>query len=429
MTRKFSGNHSLTVVAPFFAVGPRFGSTKLAAAIIRGALTLAVLSALLLVAARPARAQTETVLYNFTGGADGFHAQSSLIFDRAGNLYGTTALGGSCPGWNQYGCGVVFEISPNGTGGWAQTVLHTFAAPPDGANPLFSPVIFDQAGNLYGTTQWGGASNMGTVFELTPVGTSWTATILYSFTGGADGGHPAGGLIADRAGNFYGTAQTGGVNCGTVFKLTSAGAMTVLYSFGSQTGDGLCPFAGLVSGKKGTLYGTTAYGGANGGGTVFRVTPTGAETVYNFGSQSGDGLNPYAGLVLDKKGNFYGTTVNGGTNGQGTVFKLTPSGTETVLHSFGSQSGDGSHPFGADLIFDKKGDLYGTTTDGGANNEGTVFKLAPTGAETVLYSYGTQSGDGSTPFAGLVFDKKANLYGTTQVGGAYGGGTVFKLTP
>lgn len=188
-------------------IGPRFGSTKLAAATICVALTLAVLSALLLFAARPAQAQTETVLYNFAGGSDGFHPEASLISDGAGNFYGTTLLGGlGCPG-NQYGCGVVFEISPSGGGGWKQSVLHSFSGPPDAANPYLSPVIFDRWGNLYGTTEFGGAFNAGAVFELSPVGASWTVTILYSFTGGVDGQHPAAGLIMDPAGNLYGTTS------------------------------------------------------------------------------------------------------------------------------------------------------------------------------------------------------------------------------
>src|SRR5271157_153214 len=377
--------------------GPRCGSTKLAAGAphirafsecvgvcaIRGALTLAVVCALLLIAARPAQAQTETVLYNFTGFSDGSHPQSSLIADGAGNLYGTTALGGTCPGWNQYGCGVVFEISPNGSGGWKQTVLHTFAAPPDGANPLFSPVIFDISGNLYGTTQWGGASNVGTVFELSPAGASWTATILYSFTGGADGGHPAAGLVMDRAGNLYGTGQTGGANGqGTVFKLSPSGAETLLYTFGSQSGDGSYPFAGLVLDETGNLYGTTYSGGANGGGTVFKLAPTGTETVlYSFGSRSGDGSNPYAGLVFDNNGNLYGATYSGGANGGGTVFKLAPTGTETVLYSFGSRSRDGSKPWSG-LVFDEKGNLYGTTHGGGAYGAGVVFEVNPAAVTT-----------------------------------------------
>jgi uncharacterized repeat protein (TIGR03803 family) len=394
------------------------------------ALTLGALSSLLLIVGRPAQAQTEAVLYNFTGGSDGLHPQSSLVSDSAGNFYGTTALGGTCPGWNQYGCGVVFELSPNGSGGWKQTVLHTFAAPPDGANPLFSPAIFDKSGNLYGTTQWGGAFNVGTVFELSPVGASWTVNILYSFTGGADGGHPAAGLILDEAGNLYGTGQTGGANAqGTVFKVAPSGAETLLYTFGSQSGDGSYPFAGLVLDQTGNLYGTTLSGGAHDGGTVFKLTPTGTETVlYSFGSQSGDGSNPYAGLVFDKTGNLYGATYSGGTNGGGTVFKLSPTGTETVLYSFGSQSGDGSNPYGGSLVLDNNGNLYGTTVGGGAHGDGTVFKLTPTGTETVLYSFGSQSGDGSKPWAGVVLDEKGNLYGTTQAGGAYGAGVVFEVS-
>jgi uncharacterized repeat protein (TIGR03803 family) len=197
---------------------------------------------------------------------------------------------------------------------------------------LFSPVIFDKSGNLYGTTQWGGASNVGTVFELSPAGASWTATILYSFTGGADGGHPAAGLVMDPAGNLYGTGQTGGANGqGTVFKLSPSGAETLLYTFGSQSGDGSYPFAGLVLDETGNLYGTTLSGGANGGGTVFKLAPTGTETVlYSFGSRSGDASNPWSGLVFDEKGNLYGTTHAGGAHGAGAVFEVNPSAVTTT---------------------------------------------------------------------------------------------------
>jgi hypothetical protein len=236
-------------------VEPRFGSTKLATAVIRGALTLVVFSALLLVAARPAQAQMETVLYNFTGGSDGLHPEASLISDGAGNFYGTTLLGGlGCPG-NQYGCGVVFEMSPNGSGGWNETVLHSFSGPPDAANPFLSPVIFDKAGNLYGTTEFGGTFNWGAVFKLSLVGTSWTATILYSFTGGADGGHPAAGLIMDQAGNLYGTGSEY-LLPGNVYELSpSGGGWTeqVIYEAPAS--------GGLTMDASGNIYGTTKFDG------------------------------------------------------------------------------------------------------------------------------------------------------------------------
>ncbi len=404
-----------------------FGSMKLAAAAI-SALTLITLS-LLLAAARPAQAQTETVLYNFTGGRDGRSPAASLISDGAGNFYGNTGFGGlGCPG-NELGCGTAFEISPNGSGGWKEKVLHSFSGPPDAANPFLSPMIFDKSGNLYCTTQWGGEFNLGAVVELSPAGTTWTATILYSFTGGADGGHPVSSLIMDGEGNLYGTTkQDGAAGGGTVFKLAPAGTLTVLYSFGSKFGDGLSPNAGLTLDQSGNFYGTTVGGGVNGVGTVFKLTPTGTETVLHAFGDSGDGAYPYAVLVFDKEGSLYGTTQEGGAYGQGMVFKLTPAGAETALYSFGSQPGDGSHSFEG-LIFDQKGNLYGTTYDGGANGQGTVFELTATGAETVLYSFGSQPADGSHPWAGLIFGKNGNLYGDTNDGGTYGAGVIFEVTP
>lgn len=197
---------------------PRFGSTKLVTAIIRAALAFPVLSALLLIAALPAQAQTETVLYNFTGGADGSVA-AGITSDGAGNFYGSTVLGGSCPGWNDSGCGVVYELSPNGNGGWNQTVLHTFSAPPDGAN-AGSPLLFDSKGNIYGGTMYGGAYNSGAVFEMSPVGGGWTESVLYS-----SGGLLAGGIMMDPAGNIYGTTRysPGGLGTGPVFELSPSG--------------------------------------------------------------------------------------------------------------------------------------------------------------------------------------------------------------
>lgn len=193
-------------------VVPRFGSTKLATVIIRAALMLAVVSALLLIAALPAQAQTEIVLYNFTGGADG-SLPVGVLPDGAGNFYGSTLLGGSCPGWNDYGCGVVYELSPNGSGGWNQTVLHTFSAPPDGAN-ADAPLLFDSKGNIYGDTMYGGASNGGAVFEMSPVGGGWTESVLYS-----SGGLLASGIMMDPAGNIYGTTRSGpgGLGQGPIF--------------------------------------------------------------------------------------------------------------------------------------------------------------------------------------------------------------------
>ena len=235
-------------------------------------------------------------------------------------------------------------------------------------------------------------------------------------------------MIFDKEGNAYGTTSYGGnYNQGTVFELTSEGTEKVLYSFGSQPGDGDSPFAGLVFDKQGNLYGTTALGGTYGYGVVFELTSEGTEKVlYSFGSQPGDGHYPNAGLVLDKKGNLYGTTPYGGTFGYGMVFELTSVGTKN-LYSFGSQSGEGHYP-NAGLVLDNNGNIYGTNTYGGANGFGAVFELTSGGVEKILYSFQGPP-DGYYPTAGLVFDKSGNLYGTTELGGVFGDGTVFKLTP
>ncbi len=382
-----------------------------------------------------AAAQALTTLHSF-GGSDGAGPSAGLIADAAGNLYGTTADGGATTICVPTGCGTVFELTPTET----LTVLHSFAVFGDGGVPL-AGLIADAAGNLYGTTANGGASSRGTVFELTPTGAA--LTVLHSFSStGSDGANPSAGLIADAAGNLYGTTAFGGAGtncpsgCGTVFKLMPTGTLTVLHSFGGS--DGANPSAGLIADAAGNLYGTTADGGAgtncpSGCGTVFELTPTGTLTVLHSFTFS-DGANPFAGLIADAVGNLYGTTISGGVSGRGTVFELTPTGTLTVLHSF--TGSDGGFP-SAGLIADATGNLYGTTSEGGASANcsvfgcGTVFKLTPTGTLTVLHSFA--GSDGETPSAGLIADAAGNLYGTTQYGGAStncgasGCGTVFKL--
>ncbi len=412
------------------AVGPRFGSTKLAAAAVCGTLTLTLLSALLLFAARPAQAQTETVLYNFTGGADGLYPTSSLVSDGAGNFYGTTVLGGTCPGWNQYGCGVVFEISPNGSGGWKQMVLHTFSAPPDGANPFCAPLIFDSAGNLYGTTEFGGAYNWGSVFELSPVGGSWTVNILHSFSYGANGDHPSTGLIMDKAGNLYGT-NSEYESPGSVFELSPSGSgWTYQVIYVAPVGQGVTMDAA------GNIYGVTA-------STVFELSPNGngswnSTVLHTFTGAPDDGINPYIAPVFDQAGNLYGTTSSGGAKNYGTVYRLSPptkkwqkgEWKETILHSFRSGH-DGADPI-AGVVLDAAGNIYGTTGGGGKFSKGTVFELSrPVGKgwykEKVLLAFnGT---DGNYPEAGLMLDSAGNLYGTASNGGSSAAGVVFELTP
>jgi uncharacterized repeat protein (TIGR03803 family) len=399
------------------------------------------------------RAQTERVLYNFceqTNCTDGASPMAGLIFDQKGNLYGTTSAGGS----GIHGqWGAVFKLTPKGK----ETVLYSFCAQngcSDGKGPVAGPVL-DRKGNLYGTTFGGGIGDdpgYGVVFKLTPKG---KYTVLHTFYG-PDGESPYGRLVFDQKGNLYGTTVSGGANGqGVVFKLTAKGKETVLYSFCAQDNctDGALPYAGLVFDQKGNLYGTTYSGGAHdncgvsntGCGVVFKLTPDGKEAVlHSFCAQDhcADGASPWAGLVLDQKGNLYGTTWLGGNNnpcdtgseGCGVVFKLTAEGKETVLYRFCAQDNcvDGSSPT-AGLVLGAKGDLYGTTQLGGAPGGGVVFKLTPEGKETVLHGFCWQDNcaDGQQPYAGLIFDQKGNLYGTTINGGAgiYRGGVVFRLTP
>ncbi|MDA8115033.1 MAG: hypothetical protein M0Z43_09955 [Acidithiobacillus sp.] len=210
---------------------------------------------------------------------------------------------------------------------------------------------------------------------------------------------------------------------------------SVRHAFAGTPSDGAAPYAGLVMDASGNFYGTTAHGGAHGQGTVFKITPAGVESVvYSFSGGTGDGASPYAGLALDASGNLYGTTIYGGTHDDGTVFKITPAGVESVVHTFVGGTGDGAYPY-AGLLLDASGNLYGTTLSGGdgggASGQGTVFKITPAGVESVLYSFGTNGGDsdGVNPQTGLVRDASGNLYGTTNGGGASNKGTVFKITP
>jgi uncharacterized repeat protein (TIGR03803 family) len=242
--------------------------------------------------------------------------------------------------------------------------------------------------------------------------------VLYSFTGG-DGSNPRASLIADAAGNLYGTTITGGDSGrGTVFQLTPSGALNVLYSFTGGS-DGALPFAGVIADAAGNLYGTTIDGGAGGQGTVFQLDPSGTLTVL----YSSDGGSPWAGLLADAAGNLYGAIDAG--DGPGLVFQLTPSGTLNVLHRFTGR--DGAVPHGR-LIDDAEGNLYGTTHNGGTSGYGTVFELDSSGSLNVLHSF-TGGSDGAYPEAGLTADAAGNLYGTTYGGGAGGQGTIFQLDP
>ena len=295
---------------------------------------------------------------------------------------------------------------------WGELVLHSFDGT-DGSDPL-ARLIRGSDGNFYGTT----AGGDGMVFQLTPSG---TLTTLYQFCSVfdpstdncTDGANPFGGVIQGRDSNFYGTTIAGGTNFwGNVFQLTPSGTLTILYSFCNVLDpsmkvctDGANPDAGVIQGSDGNFYGTTYLGGAIGGGTAYRLTPSGTLTIlYSFCSKTNclDGAFPYAGVVQRSDGNFYGTTTSGGPNNGGTVFKLTPSGALTTLHSFCSKTNcsDGQYPYGG-LIQGHDGNFYGTTLIGGKNEQGTVFKITPSGRLTTLHSF-TGGTDGESPFAGLV---------------------------
>lgn len=354
-----------------------------------------------------------TLLYSFAGGSsDGSQPYHSLIQASDGTFYGTTQNGGAS---NQ---GTIFEITPSGV----ETVLYSFA---EGAAP-YAAIIQGSDGNFYGTTAQGGTKNIGMVFEITPSGNE---SVLYSFLGGTgDGNGPYTGVIQGSDGNFYGTTYFGGTaNVGTIFRVAPNGAEAVLHSFAKSTTDGYHPFAGLFQASDGNFYGTTYYGGTSSAGTVFKITPSGTETVlYSFTGGSSDGANPYGGVIQGTDGNFYGTTYNGGSHGFGTVFKITPSGTETVLYSFAGGASDGASPE-AGLTLGRDGNLYGATYVGGTNNLGTVFEITPSGVETVLHSFTGGSSDGAGDWANLVQGTDGNLYGSSFAGGANGDGTFFTV--
>jgi len=374
------------------------------------------LGALFAVAVLPARAASHgyAVLYNFTDGNDGGYSQAGLIQDRAGNLYGTTHLGGV------NNAGTVFQVAPDGT----ETVLYAFADGSDGGYPT-AGLVRDRAGNLYGTT-YGGGSGYGVVFELAPDGTE---TVLHSFTGGGDGANPLAGLVADKAGNLFGTTTYGGpAGDGTVFEVDTKDVESVLYAF-TGGADQANPVASLIADSAGNLYGTTCSGLRGQYGTVFKVSKKGSFTTLHIfnGTEEGDCLQ--AALFLDSAGTLYGTTTYAGTGGAGTVFSLAKDGTETVLYPF-TGGKDGGYPV-TNLVQDKSGNFYGTTEGGGANGggvngPGVVFKLTKDGTESALYEF-KGGNDGANPEAGLISGKGKVLYGTARNAGEAGAGVVFKL--
>lgn len=388
-----------------------------------------------------AAAQQEKVMHTFSYNSGPF---AGVIFDASGNLYGTTADGGT------HGNGTAYELSPLAGGGWTQKILHNFRHNGTEGYQPYAGLALDAAGNLYGTTRSGGAYNYGTVFELTPqVGGTWTEKLLHSFnSNGSDGIFPFSSLVLDAAGNLYGTTFEGGAyEVGIVFELMPAaeGGWTekVLYSFDPSVGDGNNPYAGLTFDTAGNLYGTTvSERGYSSNGSVFELTPTAGgrwteKILHYFYIGGGDGYSPYARLTFDDAGNLYGVTGLGGTEGGGAVFELTPttggSWTENVLHNFAFNNiTDGSNPYGQ-LIVDASGNLFGTTSGGGTSGGGTVFELMPaaggTWTEAILHNFNGDGTDGTDPFAGLTRDSAGNLYGTAVEGGAHGGGVVFEIKP
>ncbi len=369
-----------------------------------------------------AEAQKFSIVYKFDG-THGQTPQAGLVRDSSGNLYGTTASGGSASS------GVVFKINAKGK----ITVLHTFVVS-DGSFPRSDLTLNNKT--LYGTTLGGGASGAGTVFRISTSGSGFKT--LYSFTGGDDGSNPGSGVIQDSQGNLYGTTEDGGMFLsGTLYRLSKSGKLKVLHSFTGGS-DGAMPMAEPILDASGNLYGTTEFGGDTNGncvglsagcGVVYKVDPKGKLTVlHSFTNIDNDGAYPLGALLLDVAGNLYGTTSGGGgLNNFGTVFKIGSKGKFTQLHSFDGGIPDGEGPQGA-LVRDSSGNLYGTTTYGGnSSNAGTVFKITARGTEKVLHRF--RGNDGTGPQGGLLPDPNGALYGLTASGGTSDAGVVFKVTP
>ncbi len=389
-----------------------------------------------------AQAQTFKVIHSFTGSPDGGNPYSGLTLDTSGSLYGATAYGGSSGCDSGPGCGTVFQLA-HASGEWSESMLYAFSGGADGNSPG-GRLIFDAAGNLYGTAESGGIDSCGdygcgVIFELTSGSSGWTETVVYGFPGGTKGGLPIGGVIFDKGGNLYGTLQTF-----QVYELTNSEATSwqekVLHNFGSGE-----PEAAPILDAAGNLYGTTSCCGS--GGTVWELLhgTWKEKTVYSFAS--GGGANPWGSLIFDKAGNLYGTTELGGKYDKGVVFKLAPGAKgkwkETVLHTFKGGS-DGEYPYSTPVL-DGAGNLYAATYYGGdpncnpPNGCGTVVKLTPGKSghwkETVLHRFSGGS-DGGEPYSeSLVLDAAGNLYGTATYGGNpgcfdnFGCGVVFEITP
>jgi len=364
-----------------------------------------------------AEAGHEKILYSFTGALDGNDPDSRLVMDADGNLYGTTFDGGD------FNAGTVFKLRPNGV----QSVLYSFTGGKDGGFPTGDLILDFDNGGLVGTTEAGGDHGVGTVFTVDRNGGG--ETVDYSFTGGSDGANPVGGLIEDGSANLYGTTKNGGdASFGTVFELVPfGGGFKLLHTFTGS--DGANPESSLVMDADGNLYGTTLEGGALNQGTVFKITPHGKEKVLHSFDGTNDGRFPTSGVAIDFDGNLYGTTPGGGQNIAGTLYRMSKSGKIKVLHAF-SGGDDGGNPVGT-LLLGGDGEIYGVTFSGGAGDasDGTVFKLSPSGKEKVLHSFDADVdvNDGFKPSGGLIMDDVGTLYGVTSSGGTSGAGTVFRV--
>lgn len=401
-----------------------------------------IFAAATLAAGSARAASTTQVIYSFNGGNDGEYADTDLVMDSAGNIYGTTVQGGL------HSSGTVFRLSPSGNG-WTHTVLYSFTGGADGGEP-YKGVTLDGKGNIYGTAGVGGLyvgpcidTGCGVVFKLTNSGGTWIQTVIHSFTGGNDGYGPGAGVTIDNHGNVYGMTPTGGANgFGIVYQLMPGANGTwtekIIHTF-TGGADGSGGSAGrLVLDPAGNVFGLCTVGGANGAGTVFQLTPTrtgewSVATLYAFKGEPDSGF-PYGALVADAKGNLYGTTYYAGTHDLGTVYKLSLRNgiwTETGLYSFKGGT-DGSAPIST-LVADAAGNLYGTTSEGGAQCScGTIFKLTLNGAGTkysVVYRFNGPP-DGAFVYNGMVADSAgATLYGATVHGGTSNDGTIFKFMP
>ena len=374
-------------------------------------------------AAQTSGARVVTLHSFVDDGADGVYPAAGLLQANNGYFYGTTSKGGSQNG------GAVFRLNPAGT----QLIIQYSFTNKDGDGIYPSNgLIQAKDHHLYGTTIEGGTNAQGVVFEMTTTG---PAATIYSFGGqgvngeGNDGASPSGGLVQGSDGNFYGTTRFGGSDDdGTVFRLPSGNKAPTVHSFTGTGTEGVEPLAGLVQGTDGYFYGTTYDGGSQNYGTVFRVTPGGSlTTLHDFVNDGADGIHPEAALVQGRNGYFYGTTAGGGSQNYGTVFRMTPAGKVTVLHSFVNNGTDGITPYSA-LTQGTDGAFYGTTYYGGSQNYGTVFRMTPAGVLSVLHSFTGTGTDGMYPNAGLIQGTDGLYYGTTEYGGSQDYGTVFRLT-